>query len=1481
MARRRRLPATTLGYASPDTLERSRTARRKSYSSPDTQERATKVRVRKAIQSDPAARTEYINRALDTPAPNRREERQILGPQAARELNRARQRMAAHRAKVMGGTLEPTTGPTKPLSERETREVYGRAIGQTGLFDVAAQAPKEQTPGTIKKRLDEIDTGIRETFLGEDINRAIENTRQGKPMIEGVDFSDVLGEGALLGVPAPLRGVAGLRAGARAVKAGEGLTEASRATGEAYRTATPIRSTVRKALRKLPPVPAGHVRLYRGEGATEELDPNEVGDLVALDRGRWFTDKPEIAEEYARRRDGNLYYLDLPVDEARPWSRLRESDSGEKWVEYRPPRKIAERKKPLPVVDPSERTRYNVQSRSYYRNILRGADPEVLRELPAKPQIEDISRAFNAAISKGDFNAASVLQEEFEHIVEGTRTMSAPFARGKRQIKARRTMKLNEQETQFPASQARSTAYVQKLLDRASERLTTRVNKLRESDSLLARSAGRALTPASARGRLPKQAGKHLRDEVKRGRAARAEDVRTLRGVRRGKIPFTREEGADMAHSWYVQLPPESRNAEGLKLVRGKLDEQRQYYTSGEASDDIELAMADLRAESKLANAEGDTNRVFEIMGEIASLKAIQADIPTRIADLSENLTKLGRVIDNPVKVDDDVIESARVMMRERTDEMIKAGLDPERAALRVGLVSRWLGLDNTPGVVEMSPLELVRGAARELDTRAYLRDPEHRRQVAELAADIKANGIREPLRVRSDGTLEDGLHRALAAVAAGLTRVPVLREGATSTYSGGEIYFGHRAGKVRGSRASGFPGGISTGKTRLPEGVGTANKMVLAQTGRMRQSLETVIEDWQAAQIYKWHNIAKDEMAKMGEEIVGRPKPGYVVINPRGHQLPRTWKVDREKKLAEEGFTDPDEILVTDVDEYIRNYMASGADAERLIKQAAEAGHLEDLRQVPADVVSRYYGQFQTPKLGLVKPTAMTTPGAPQNVGFGDVVDFANNALYISLIYANPGHIPANVLANLLMAGAHQGAFLPFNLLRAGQLLTSGEDAQARRLIDLVKAEIGVTANEAVTEGRHLKGVGNVVSSFADTPYRVSSLMHELAREGIVSKVNPVLTKRDFQNIERFLSDERNRPLLNDIKDRAVQAMVDFERLGPNERAIAGKLLFIWRWMRGGSRYPARFIADHPLRSLFGAYVVAGAPGAPEEIQNKIRETLPNVAEGMPPWLAGALEAGETVVDNKTYDRVMPTRTISPVSTPWEVGGALVGRPGAQTAAEFLNPGLRSLYQVASKQNPFGRDAESYRESALQAGERIVPQIGLTKDLLNPEGGGLYPEDATREGRLKRAARIFPIAIDSEEAEAARVREGMEGEPSERKRREFIEESKEAGLGDPPPDVLKDFDWKQRLDEKLSDEAEEGPTRRLNYGKAALIAARLYDEKYPGGGVEKLAKTLRTQGEAKELYEEIRPLLYPVYAEWNRELDAILDARLEEEPTD
>jgi hypothetical protein len=259
---------------------------------------------------------------------------------------------------------------------------------------------------------------------------------------------------------------------------------------------------------------------------------------------------------------------------------------------------------------------------------------------------------------------------------------------------------------------------------------------------------------------------------------------------------------------------------------------------------------------------------------------------------------------------------------------------------------------------------------------------------------------------------------------------------------TGEEIYVGHRMGEhVRGARASLRSGGAGVGKTRLPEGVATANTLHLLKSGKVRMDLEHAVEDWQAAQVYKFHNIAKDTLARMGrplDELIhehGHIPNDWYIVNPKGHRLPRDLKINAAQQAEHEGF-DPVEL-----EQYVRNYMGRGADAREIVAKAEKAGHLSELRAVPASVVERYFGQFVDPKI------LAGTPGVKEVAGnLGKTANLVNDVVATSLLYSNPGYIPANLAQNLIMAGVHQGAFLPFNLVRAGQVMFRGPKRSSPR---------------------------------------------------------------------------------------------------------------------------------------------------------------------------------------------------------------------------------------------------------------------------------------------------------------------------------------------------------------------------------------------------------------------------------------------------
>jgi hypothetical protein len=808
--------------------------------------------------------------------------------------------------------------------------------------------------------------------------------------------------------------------------------------------------------------------------------------------------------------------------------------------------------------------------------------------------------------------------------------------------------------------------------------------------------------------------------------------MRAIHDVGSSRLPGRTLKGEQAANFWYAQLPKSHRNVEGLQLVRGKLVEEQERLSSGAFEKSVKGAISAKQAE-------------IRDLRSPPTAPAAGAETQMDFAALDERIAKLERVASNKAPID---ARQMHEVMKAQKDlallkEMRDAGGKLPAPTARV-----------KPDAATRQEIFRALGEIKKL--RAIQADiPERVRDVGENIAKLD-KVIANPVKVdeRAIAALEavsKDTHDIMVAAGKLKPEVAQERKGLVSRWvglepSGEEVYVGHRLGKVPGSRPSGMPGGVSTGRTKLPAGIAKQNRLVLAKSGRVRQDVKVAAEDWQAAQAYRFTNQAKDELASMGEPILGRPKKGYVVINPKGHQLPRTWKTDDEAQAIAEGF-DPDEVFATDLEEYVRNTMAgTPAEIEEMLRNAEKAGHLADLRQVPKDVVNRYYAQFMPAKITVASPGIKEGASALSKAG-----DIANDTLYLSLIYSNPGYIPSQVVANTTMAVMHQGAFFAPNYARATQMMTTGP----KRLRDLLHVEHGQGATISAAGTSPVRRVSGPVAAIADDSFRMSAVIHELARLNVIGKGKPVLTAKDYKAIEEFVSNPKYRQALNDASDRATQSMVDFNRLGAKEAAIAKPAAFVWRWIRGGSRYPIRFAADHPIRT-------AAAAAAAYKGKDWIDEHLVDSSKN-PPWLAGAIETGRTTVAGKSFPSMLPTQSFSPVSTPLQTVGTFTGNPSARTVGELINPGIQAGLNIAQKRNPWGGKAKSYREAAGANLQRVAPGFNLARDLINPpspEEAGLYPGDITRTGRLKRQLRVFPIAVDPKEAAAAAARYGKPQKP-------------------------------------------------------------------------------------------------------------------------
>lgn len=934
--------------------------------------------------------------------------------------------------------------------------------------------------------------------------------------------------------------------------------------------------------------------------------------------------------------------------------------------------------------------------------------------------------------------------------IDAARAGEDALTAGKAAYRAR-SLVLNDLTQQLPKARSRVTRGVEKTADTVSQAMM--------GQGKVAASARKVLPTASAQARVAKAAGRENMVDAGRQQARMAGELKVL--PREG----TPE---DVAHFWWAQLPVSHRNVQGLQLVRAQQAKTLEAIASGHTLKALQGRLGALQAEARGA----DAATVFKVLPQIEDVKKLITDLPHQANDLGVSLAELDRVIAHPPKLNPRIIGAVHAISDDR--RMILEGakvLKPERATARQGLVSKWLGLNARPEPYVGNGVEGV-GSVPDLARQSgYL----YHRTSLDRFETIREKGLapakptgnppgvyfgNEPLQARGlaqkransvylrvsksrvSGLSERAFGESVTSQAVPAADLEYLAADGkwhalaptTATGTDAPAFIGHRlSGKVRGSQPSLLPAAAGVGRPKLPQGVGSENKLVLANTGRIRPSTRVAAEDWQAAQVYRQANTARSDLAKMGTPFTGRLPDGYALVNPRGRAVPAHWKTDMLAKLGEQG-PSQDEIAQA-AHEIVSGFISDPKTTAALKQGGDEAAQAlrdfvggtgvkwDELRVVPERVVRRYYGQFTAARGSTLAGKA-----------YDSAVDFTA----ASIIFARLGYVPKNIAQNLVMAAPHQGVFFAANVPRAAQALLDPE------LRHLIVNEVGMSgATQALgAEARFagkLRGApgkaAGAVGAVADTPIRVSAWIHEAAAAGVIPKLSPFLSDHDKQALLYLLTDPSQRPLLNDIRSRAVEAMADFSRLTPMQRRWARRFLVIPGWLWAGSRYPFHFAVTHPGRTAALAYAAAGEPGAPSRYQvNKPVDEY--FAKDLPSFIQGIETAG---------GNVLRTSSLSPVGTPWEIFGALVGG-SPRTAYDYANPVPSALQGIASRtvQGPNGPYRTNYQDAVLKNLERLVPTEKFIRDVVSPPANPkTYPGDTSRWGRIERELGVIPIRIN------------------------------------------------------------------------------------------------------------------------------------------
>jgi hypothetical protein len=513
-------------------------------------------------------------------------------------------------------------------------------------------------------------------------------------------------------------------------------------------------------------------------------------------------------------------------------------------------------------------------------------------------------------------------------------------------------------------------------------------------------------------------------------------------------------------------------------------------------------------------------------------------------------------------------------------------------------------------------------------------------------------------------------------------------------------IYVRHKPSskyKVR-EMVAGRLGGSPATKRDLS--VSKKNELRLYQEGRNLADPDLVIESWHRAQVFKFHNDVKQFLHDAGNDIgPDGPNPGWFIVNRQGKATPHWWKD------MEEG--DP-EALYKASQEYVESYLRPETDWQKI----------PGVRQVDPKIVERFFNT-------LVGPGGTRALKAHR---LGQGIDVFNGLVKLSLLYANPGYIPSNLLGNMAFLGLHQGAFAPTNLLRAAKTITSD-----RELYQLIAAEVlGSGPTKAIASGelagggrlstRLLHGeqvIAHKVSTVADAWPRMAAWYYEALRAGKRSRKD---------QIELLTS---NDPILiqarNQIAHQANEAMVNFSRLGPMERSVLRRIFFVWPWIRGSLAWAGRFPKEYPARA---SGTMALAPEYADEVKEKLGE--------MPDYLR------QVVVNSVGGDvaNISNLASTSPVGT---VLTAVDIIRGDKPFWDLVHPAIEFAVNVARQESPTGWKV-GQGEAVVEGLKDLSPHYKLGEELAG-DTSPLYVENDPFSVLKRRTFRFAPQDIRISEA--------------------------------------------------------------------------------------------------------------------------------------
>jgi hypothetical protein len=397
------------------------------------------------------------------------------------------------------------------------------------------------------------------------------------------------------------------------------------------------------------------------------------------------------------------------------------------------------------------------------------------------------------------------------------------------------------------------------------------------------------------------------------------------------------------------------------------------------------------------------------------------------------------------------------------------------------------------------------------------------------------------------------------------------------------------------------------------------------------------------------------------------------------------------------------------------------------------------------------------------------------------------NDLMKMSLLPLNPAYAPMNLFGNLMLNLLQQGPFAIMNLPRAA-LLSRELGPDVATAIDYYMGRGIMHLTETDKIARHASAtVSNLLGAVVDVVPRRAAFLHEAWAMGF----------RSGEDIENLLANPSFRDELFEIRTRANDAIIDYERLSPFERKYLQRVMFIYPWIRGATRYTFRFPAEHPI-------LAAGFALAYERQQQMAEEQL-----GERPWYAKFnIPIGEVERYGETYPLTLNPKQLLPFTTPYDVGnwmaGWVTGSDQTQSPLEALQPFWPALVTSITGYDTFagrevGRGPKTFFEQAAD-----FPLRGAIEDVRKSDEGleeaasnRLYPRNRTDTLLEVGIGSLAPTPYNQEKGQHyAGGKKGPTPEEDARDKFKEVEEFIPSGREAEMKEILdRQAAWKKNLD--------------------------------------------------------------------------------------